>query len=297
MHLDHIDELDAMEARLDGEVNRLMGPFAEPATRLLSIPGVGKRVAETIVAETDMSRFPTDKHLASWAGLCPGHHESAGKRRSGKAREGNPALRTAMCEAAWAASHSNDNYLVAQFRRFKRRFGTRSETKAIFAVAHTMIVIVWHILASDDATHDELGANFFERRTNTQARQRHLVRQLEALGNKVTLEPAVRALTYPHTPDSARPSPDAPTTPRGSRVSCQEPPTNPGRFTGCPRQRAGAGGRTARPAGKDGTCDLSAAVLRRHVPGPSAISFGTSRESSGWSGPAPALPTLSPQAE
>jgi len=215
MHLDHIDELDAMEARLDGEVNRLMGPFAEPATRLLSIPGVGKRVAETIVAETDMSRFPTDKHLASWTGLCPGHHESAGKRRSGKAREGNPALRTAMCEAAWAASHSNDNYLVAQFRRFKRRFGTRSETKAIFAVAHTMIVIVWHILASDDATHDELGANFFERRTNTQARQRHLVRQLEALGNKVTLEPAVRALTYPHTPDSARPSPDAPTTPRG----------------------------------------------------------------------------------
>lgn len=192
MHLDHIDELVAMEARLDGEINRLMAPFAEPATRLLSIPGVGKRIAETIVAEigTDMSRFPTDKHLASWAGLCPGHHESAGKRRSGNARKGNPALRTAMCEAAWAASHSKDNYLVAQFRRFKRRFGTRSETKAIFALAHTMIVIVWHILASEDATYDELGADFFERRTNTQARQRQLVRQLEALGNKVTLEPA-----------------------------------------------------------------------------------------------------------
>jgi len=191
MHLDHIDELVAMEARLDREINTLMGPFAEAATRLLSIPGVGKRVAETIVAEigTDMSRFPTDKHLASWAGLCPGHHESAGKRRTGKARKGNPALRTAMCEAAWAASHTRDGYLVAQFRRFKRRFGTRSEAKAIFALAHTMIVIVWHIL-HDNTTYDDLGADYFERRINNEARQRHLVRQLEALGHKVTIEPA-----------------------------------------------------------------------------------------------------------
>lgn len=168
-----------------------MGPFAEAATRLLSIPGVGKRVAEIIVAEigVDMSRFPTDKHLASWVGLCPGHDESAGKRRSGKARKGNPALRAAMCEAAWAASHGKNTYLAAQFRRFKRRFGTKGETKAIFAVAHTMIVIVWHLLA-DDRTYDELGPDFFEGRTDTEARQRHLIRQLEALGHKVTLEPA-----------------------------------------------------------------------------------------------------------
>lgn len=191
MHLDHIDELVTMEARLDAEVDKLMGPFAEAATRLLSIPGVGKRVAEIIVAEIgiDMSRFPTDKHLASWVGLCPGHNESAGKRRSGKARKGNPALRAAMCEAAWAASHGKDTYLAAQFRRFKRRFGTKGETKAVFAVAHTMIVIAWHVLASD-CTYDELGADFFERRTNVEARQRQLIRQLEALGNKVTLEPA-----------------------------------------------------------------------------------------------------------
>jgi transposase len=192
LHLAHVDELDAIEARLDIEVNKLMAPFADAATRLLSIPGVGKRVAEVIVAEigTDMSRFPTDKHLASWVGLCPGHHESAGKRRSGKARKGNPALRSALCEAAWAATHGKDNYLAAQFRRFKRRFGTKGDTKAIFAVAHTMIVIVWHILASNDATYDELGADFFERRTDTEARKRQLVRQLEALGTKVTLEPA-----------------------------------------------------------------------------------------------------------
>lgn len=191
MHLDHVDELTRMEARLDGEVDRLMAPFDEAATRLLSIPGVGKRVAEVIVAEigVDMSRFPTAKHLASWVGLCPGHHESAGKRRSGRARKGNPALRSAMCEAAWAAAHGKDNYLAAQFRRFKRRFGTKGETKAIFAVAHTMIVIVWHLLANA-CTYDELGADFFERRIDTEARRRHLVRQLEALGNKVTLEPA-----------------------------------------------------------------------------------------------------------
>lgn len=191
MHLDHVDQLTALESRLDDEIDRLMAPFAEAATRLLSIPGVGKRVAEVIVAEigVDMSRFPTDKHLASWVGLCPGHHESAGKRRSGTARKGNPALRAAMCEAAWAAAHGKDNYLAAQFRRFKRRFGTKGETKAIFAVAHTMIVIVWHLLASD-TTYDELGADFFERRINTEARQRNLVRQLEALGHKVTLQPA-----------------------------------------------------------------------------------------------------------
>jgi transposase len=191
MHLDHVDELQAMEVRLDREVDQLMAPFAEAATRLLSIPGVGKRVAEIIVAEigTDMSRFPTDKHLASWVGLCPGHHESAGKRRSGKARKGNPPLRAAMCEAAWAASHGKDTYLAAQFRRFHRRFGTKGETKAIFAVAHAMIVIVWHLLAND-CTYDELGADFFERRTDTEARKRHLIRQLEALGHKVTLETA-----------------------------------------------------------------------------------------------------------
>ena len=107
MHLDHIDELSAMVARLDQEVDRLMAPFAEPAHRLMSVPGVGKRTAEVVVAEigVDMSRFPSAAHLASCAGLCPGNNESAGKRKSGHARKGDEALRTALCEAAWAASH------------------------------------------------------------------------------------------------------------------------------------------------------------------------------------------------
>lgn len=191
MHLDHVDQLSVMERRLDEQVDQLMGPFDEPATRLLTIPGIGKRGAEVVVAEigVDMSRFPTAAHLASWAGLCPGNHESAGKRRSGKARKGNAALRVALCEAAWAAAHGKDSYLAARYRRFQRRFGTKGETKAIFALAHTLLVIIWHVLA-DETTYEDLGGDYFARRNDSEARQRYLVRQLEALGQRVTLEPA-----------------------------------------------------------------------------------------------------------
>ena len=137
----------------------------------------------------DMSRFPTPAHLASWAGLCPGHHESAGKRRSGRARKGNPVLRTTMCGAAWGAARTNDSYLQAQFRRFARRFGTKGKNKAAFAVAHTLIVIVWHVL-HDECDYQDLGADFFQRKVDTEARQRMLVKQLEATGVTVTLQPA-----------------------------------------------------------------------------------------------------------
>jgi transposase len=191
MHLDHVDQLLTMEHRLDGEIDRLMAPFAEPATRLVTIPGVGKRTAEVVVAEIgiDMTRFPTADHLASWAGLCPGNHESAGKRKSGRPRKGNAALRTAMVEAAWAAAHTNDSYLAAQYRRFKRRFGKKSEGKALFAVAHSMIVIIWHVLA-EARDYEDLGADYFERRTTTATRERYLVRELEKLGHTVVLQPA-----------------------------------------------------------------------------------------------------------
>ena len=136
-----------------------------------------------------LSGFPSDAHLASRAGQCPGNNESGGKRRSGKARKGNEALRTAMCEAAWAATHTRDTSLAAQYRRFKRHMGTKSEGKAIFGVAHTMIVIVWHLL-HDNTNYHELGADYFDKRNDTDARQRYLIRELEKLGNTVTLKPA-----------------------------------------------------------------------------------------------------------
>ena len=155
------------------------------------MPGVGQRTAEVVIAEigVDMSRFPTAGHLASWAGLCPGHYESAGKQRSGKARKGDAALRTALCEAAWSAARTRDTYLAAQFKRFSRRFGKRNEGKAIFAVAHTMLVAIWWML-TNNVDYQELGGDYFEQRTDQAAQTRRLVRQLERLGHQVNLTPA-----------------------------------------------------------------------------------------------------------
>ncbi len=137
----------------------------------------------------DMSRLPTAGHLASWAGLCPGNHESGGKRRSGKARKGNAPLRTALCEAAWSAARTRNTYLAAQFRRFARRFGKNGQAKAAFAVAHTLLVSIWHILGRH-VDYAELGPDHFDRRLDLAAHTHRLVRQLELLGHRVTLEPA-----------------------------------------------------------------------------------------------------------
>ena len=191
-HLSHIDYLDGQIAAMDAEVERVIAPFDDQLRRLMTIPGVGRRTAEVVIAEigVDMRRFPTAGHLASWAGLCPGHHESAGKSKSGRARKGNAALRTALSEAAWAGVRKNDSYLGAQFRRFQRRFGKRAEGKAIFACAHSLIVMIYHVLAEDGAVYEDLGADWFTRRDDTAAHTRRLVRQLERLGHRVTLTPA-----------------------------------------------------------------------------------------------------------
>ncbi len=132
----------------------------------------------------DMSRFPSARHLASWAGMCPGNNESAGKRLSGRTRKGSPWLRTALVEAAQAASHCKDSYLSAQFRRLVIRRGGK---KAIIALGHTLLVIVYHVLA-DEKNYDELGGNYFDER-DRQAVQKQLVRRLEKLGYEVTLTP------------------------------------------------------------------------------------------------------------
>jgi transposase len=187
--LDHIDHLSAAIDRLDAQVEAEVAPFSPALDLLLTIPGIGKRTAWVIVAEigVDMSRFPTAAHLASWAGLCPGNHESAGKRRSGKARKGDAALRTALVEAAWAATRTRSTYLGAQYQRFRRRFGSKGEAKAIFAVAHTMLVIVWHVLARQKP-YAELGVDYFTRRDDPEAHARRLARQIEKLGFDVTIQ-------------------------------------------------------------------------------------------------------------
>ena len=178
MHLDHIDQLSVAIERLDVEVDRVIRPFSEQLRRLITIPGVGRRTAEVIIAEVgvDMRRFATAGHL--------------GKRRSGRARKGNAALRAALCEAAWAAARSKTGYLPAQYRHLMRTFGKKGQTRAVFAIGHSILVISWHLLANgcDDA---DLGAEHFTRHTDHEARKRYLVRQLEALGQKVTIEAAV----------------------------------------------------------------------------------------------------------
>jgi len=191
LHLDHIDYLDDAIDRLEQEVDKQMIPFKEEAALLETIPGVGTRVAQVIVAEVgvDVSRFPTAAHLASWAGLCPGNHESGGKSRSGKTGKGNAALCAALCEAAWAASHTKDTYLAAQFARFARRFGRRGVNQAITALAHTMLVIAWHVLANN-VPYAELGPDYFQRLDDPEAKKRRLIHQLESLGLRVTVQSA-----------------------------------------------------------------------------------------------------------
>ena len=192
MHLDHIDHLDELIDRLDQEVDKEMVPFAQPAARLMTVPGIGKISAEVIIAEigTDMSRFPTAAHLASWAGMCPGNHESAGKSRSGRHRKGNEALQSVLCEVAWAASHTKDTYLAAQHKQFHRRFGKKGATKATFALGHTILVIIWNILSKEGAVYQELGSTYLEQRRDNQAEQQRLIRKLERMGLKVTVERA-----------------------------------------------------------------------------------------------------------
>ena len=186
LHLDHIDYLTEAIARLDGRIEEAVAPFAQARDRLVTIPGIGPQVAETILAECgpDMSVFPTAAHLASWAGLCPGNDESGGKHRSGKTRPGNIWLLDALTQAAWSAART-DTFLAARFRRLSRRLGKK---KAIVAVAHTMIVAVWHVLANDRNYHD-LGSDWYDA-WDPKARTQSLIRQLEALGHHVVLQPA-----------------------------------------------------------------------------------------------------------
>ena len=183
--LAHIDFLDSAIEQVSAEVQERTRPVEEAITRLDTIPGVGRRTAEVLLAEIgrDMTRFPTAGHLASWAGRCPGNHESAGKRTSGTTRKGSPWLRAALIEAAQAAGRTKDCYLAAQYHRLAAR---RGKKKAAVAVGHSILVIAFHLLSSTSLFQD-LGATYLDQR-DRQNLERRLVRRLEAIGCKVTLE-------------------------------------------------------------------------------------------------------------
>jgi len=184
--LGHLEHLEGAIAALDTEVDRVIAPFARARDQLDTITGVGKRAAETIIAEigVDMTVFPTAGHLASWAGRCPGNNLTGGKRRSGKPTKGNRWLGEVLTECAWAAARSRDTYLSAQYWRLARRIGKK---KAAIAVGHSILVIAWHLLAND-CDYADLGGDYFVRRDTDRARQRAIA-QLQALGYRVTLEP------------------------------------------------------------------------------------------------------------
>jgi len=186
-HLRHLDFLDTEIRRLSEEIAERLRPFDDALDRLDTIPGVGRRAAERILAEigADISRFPTAGHLASWAGLCPGNHQSAGKRLSGRTRHGNSWLKAALVEAAWGAVHTHDSYLAALYHRLAARRGAK---RAIVAVAHAILVIIYHLLRHG-TSYRELGSNYFDER-DRQATVRRAVRRLERLGYQVTPEVA-----------------------------------------------------------------------------------------------------------
>ncbi len=185
--LAHIDYLDEAVDALSAEIEQRIAPFAEALGLLDSIPGVDRRAAEVLIAETgaDMRRFPSAAHLASWAGRCPGNNESAGKHYSGRMRKGSKWLVATLVECASAASRSKRTYLASQYARLK---GRRGHKKAIGAVAHSILVIAYHVLERRVPYH-ELGPDYLLLRDRSEAYKKRLVRQLERLGHKVTLEP------------------------------------------------------------------------------------------------------------
>jgi transposase len=168
-------------------IEELMRPFAALVARLDTIPGINQRTAEVLIAELgpDMAVFPTAQHVVSWTGLAPGQHESAGKRRNVKTRPGNRWLRTVLIEAALAAIHKRNSALGARYRRLVRKCG---HPKAIVAIARTLLVIAYHVLARQ-TTYHELGDSYFDQRHQDQAKRRAL-NTLERLGYKVAIEPA-----------------------------------------------------------------------------------------------------------
>jgi transposase len=174
-------------AELDAKIEEQTRPFADEIERLDAVPGVDRRVAEAVLAEVgaDMRPFPSDQHLSSWAGMCPGNEDSAGKRKRRRITPGSRWLKRSLVQAAWGASHTKSTYLASQYRRM---VGRRGKKRALVAVGHSLLVIFYHML-KERARYTELGADFFDR-LEPERLTRYYVRRLERLGHKVTLEPS-----------------------------------------------------------------------------------------------------------
>lgn len=183
--LAHLDFLDEQIERLSVAIEEQLVPFGPAVELVCTSPGVAQRSAENILAEigTDMSVFPSDAHLASWSGQCPGNDQSAGKRRSGRTRKGSKWLNEALKEAAMAAANTKDSYLQALYQRLRPRVG---HARAIGAVKHSIICACWHMLSNGEFYND-LGGDYFRRR-DPERQTRRLVAQLERLGHTVTLQ-------------------------------------------------------------------------------------------------------------
>ena len=185
--LDEWKALGTRIRRVEEEIDRRIVPFEEAVMLWQGIPGMDRVTACNLVAEigVNMAQFPSAQHLASWAGLCPGNHESAGKRMSGATRDGNKWLRRTLCQAAWAVTRKKDCYLSAQFRRLAARRGIK---RAVMAVAHTMLIIAYTMLKTG-RTYHELGGSYLER-VNADQLQQYYVKRLQKLGLTVTVAPA-----------------------------------------------------------------------------------------------------------
>ena len=179
--------LEVQIAKLEAKIQDQLSDYQEAIALCTTIPGIEEVAAANLIAEigVNMAQFPSAQHLASWAGICPGNHESAGKRLSGKPRKGSAWLRRSLCQAAWAASHTKATYLTARFRRLAARKGKK---RAIVAVAHTIVVSMYHMLKNKQP-YRELGADFLDRR-NAENVKRYLLKRLERLGLHVTVRSA-----------------------------------------------------------------------------------------------------------
>jgi transposase len=185
-HLSHIDFLDEAIAQLDRQIEEQMRPFAAALATWDSLPGINRRIAEIIIAEVgaDLQPFEDAEHLASWAGMCPGNNESAGKRKSGRTRQGSPWLRRALIEAAHGAAHTKHKYFQALYRRLAAR---RGKQRAAVAVGHSLLVTGYYLITRQTA-YEDLGGNYFDER-DREAVRRRAVRRLEKLGYRVELMP------------------------------------------------------------------------------------------------------------